>query len=550
MDGVEIPIGATDSGLNAAMAAASRAIAGLRDTFKTLAGPVDAAGKKTDEAAAATKRYKDAAYALNKAANATGGALTFLTGPLEDVGDLLEKGNIKMAALAVGSVAAVGGMYAVGRAAVAAGQALYDTAANASDLIEELESAGRTILPAHRDALLEAESATRGLDGASLDLQLTLAGALAPTLTDVTDTVSGLFIGLTGVVDATSSWATEIDAALDQLSPMYRTVSLLAEGMGSLLGATRSLGAATREQAEAERARREEGAQYMEALKKQLEADIAAEGQAKKTTAAIRERTKAKAEEGGLNLTAEDLGTDGVIQSTAALTDMAAMMGEVVTGSENFSLEFARAFDVASAELDALPDKLGRSKQEWMDYYDNLAARTAAWGANAKAVSASVFQVVADLAEKRTDSERKAARKRAIIMKAAAITEATINTFVATTKALASSSPPVNFVLAGLTAAFGAVQIGLIAAKPLVYHRGGMLDPDEERLNATSAVVRRNESVGIVTGQGRAAVDTAMSRLNSGQVSTGDTYLLVDGDAFRTRRVAGPDPGYGRSGRR
>ena len=226
------------------------------------------------------------------------------------------------------------------------------------------------------------------------------------------------------------------------------------------------------------------------------------------------------------------------------------MMGEVVTGSENFSLEYARAFDGASAELDALPDKLGRTKEQWNEYYDNLAARTAAWGANAKAVSTSVFNVIADLAVKRTDSERKAARKRAIIMKAAAITEATINTFVATTKALASSSPPVNFVLAGLTAAWGAVQIGLIAAKPLVYHRGGMLDPDEERLNATSAVVRKNESIGVVTGQGRAAVDTAMSRLNAGQVTTGDTYLLVEGDLFRTRRVAGPDAGYGRSGRR
>ena len=549
MDGVEIPIGASDAGLNAAMSAASRAIAALRDTFKTLASPLDAAGKKTAEAERATKKYTDAAYALNKAAQITGGGLSFMTGPLDDLGDLLERGNVKMAALAIGSVAAVGAMYAVGRAAVAAGEALYDTAANATKLIGELENGGRTILPAHRDALLEAESATRGLDGAMLDLQLTLSGALAPTLTDVTDTVSGLFIGLTSVVDATSSWATEIDLALDQLSPMYRTVSLLADGMGALLGATGSLGAATREQADAERERQEVGAKYMADLQKQLEADIAAEGQAKKTTAAIRERTTATKEAGGITFSAEELGADGITQSSASLTELATSMGAVVE-SPFWNLEFAAAFNQTNAELDALPDRLGRTTEEWNAYYDNLAARSAAWGANAKAVSASVFNVIADLAVKRTDSERKAARKRAIIMKAAAITEATINTFVATTKALASSSPPVNFILAGLTAAFGAVQIGLIAAKPLVYHRGGMLDPDEERLNATSAVVRRNESIGVVTSQGRAAVDTAMSRLNAGQVSTGDTYLLVDGDAFRTRRVAGPDPGYGRSGRR
>ena len=549
MDGVEIPIGASDAGLNAAMSAASRAIAGLRDTFKTLAGPVDAAGKKTAEAERATKKYTDAAYALNKAAQITGGGLSFMTGPLDDLGDLLERGNVKMAALAIGSVAAVGAMYAVGRAAVAAGEALYDTAANATKLIGELENGGRTILPAHRDALLDAESATRGLDGAMLDLQLTLSGALAPTLTGITDTVSGLVIVMTDVVDATSSWATEIDLALDQLSPMYRTVSLLADGMGALLGTTASLGEATREQADAERERQEVGAKYMADLQKQLEADIAAEGQAKKTTAAIRERTTATKEAGGITFSAEELGADGITQSSASLTELATSMGTVVE-SPFWNLEFAAAFNQTNAELDALPDKLGRTTEEWNAYYDNLAARSAAWGANAKAVSASVFNVIADLAVKRTDSERKAARKRAIIMKAAAITEATINTFVATTKALASSSPPVNFILAGLTAAFGAVQIGLIAAKPLVYHRGGMLDPDEERLSATNSIVRKNESIGVVTGQGRAAVDTAMSRLNAGQVSTGDTYLLVDGDAFRTRRVAGPDPGYGRSGRR
>ena len=549
MDGVEIPIGAADAGLNAAMASASRAIAGLRDTFKTLAGPVDAAGKKTAEAERATKKYTDAAYALNKAAQITGGGLSFMTGPLDDLGDLLERGNVKMAALAIGSVAAVGGMYAVGRAAVAAGEALYDTAANATKLIDELENGGRTILPAHRDALLEAESATRGLDGAMLDLQLTLAGALSPTLTGITDTVSGLVIVMTDVVDATSSWATEIDLALDQLSPMYKTVSLLAGGVSALLGATGSLGEATREQADAASETAAANTAWMKAVEAQFAAEDKATEATKKGTAAIRDRTAATKEAGGITFSAEELGADGITQSSASLTELATSMGTVVE-SPFWNLEFAAAFNQTNDELDALPDKLGRTTEEWNAYYDNLAARSAAWGANAKAVSASVFNVIADLAVKRTDSERKAARKRAIIMKAAAITEATINTFVATTKALASSSPPVNFILAGLTAAFGAVQIGLIAAKPLVYHRGGILDPDEERLNATSAVVRKNESIGVVTSQGRAAVDTAMSRLNAGQVSTGDTYLLVDGDLFGTRRVAGPNPGYGRSGRR
>ncbi len=112
MDGVEIPIGAADAGLNAAMASASRAIVKLRDTFRSLAAPVDNATKKTAAAERAVEQYTKAAYSLNKAAQVTGGSLAFLTGPLDDLGDLLERGNLKLAGLAVGLTAATVAMAA------------------------------------------------------------------------------------------------------------------------------------------------------------------------------------------------------------------------------------------------------------------------------------------------------------------------------------------------------------------------------------------------------------------------------------------------------
>jgi len=114
MDGVEIPIGASDSGLSAAMASASRSIVKLRDTFKTLAAPVAAASRETAKGEKAIERYTKAAYALNKSAQITGGSLAFLTGPLDDLGDLLERGSLKMAGFAVGVAAVTVGLAALG----------------------------------------------------------------------------------------------------------------------------------------------------------------------------------------------------------------------------------------------------------------------------------------------------------------------------------------------------------------------------------------------------------------------------------------------------
>ena len=541
MDGVEIPIGAVDAGLNAAMAAASRAIAKLRDMFRSLAAPVDSATKKTAAAERAIERYTKAAYSLNKAAQITGGGLSFLTGPLDDLGDLLERGNFKLAGLAVGLTAAAVAMAALG--------------ANTIEVATHLEDYTSYMDRDTRAALTRTAEATAGLHEVTTGLRVEYAGATANATTYLTNLMAGLALSISDKA------LPAIESITDALGKSYRPAAALAgapqAAIAKYVDGLQEAGAeaskwdklqaelAAEEKARADARAKAAGAQ----LVAEADAREKAREDAKKAQEEA-EREQREFESRRITFSEEDLGVDAIIKSTDALTDLAVSMGTVVEESRFLNLEFAAAFNTASDELEALPDKLGRSKQEWMDYFDALHARAAAWGANAKAVSASVFQVVADLAEKRTDSERKAARKRAIIMKAAAITEATINTFVATTKALASSSPPVNFVLAGLTAAFGGVQIGLIASKPLVYHRGGMLDPDEERLNATSAVVRKNESIGVVTGQGRAAVDTAMSRLNAGQVTTGDTYLLIEGDVFRTRRVAGPDAGYGRSGRR
>jgi hypothetical protein len=551
MAGVVIPIEGDASGLDAAIDRASAsirqlgAVAGSVSSggIRQLEGATAAVGRSTKTATASVERYTEAAYALNKAAQVTGGALSFITGPLDDLGDLLERGGGRMAALSVAAVGVVGGMYAVGRAAVAAGQALYDTAANASALIAELEAGGRTILPAHRDALLEAEQATIGLSQASTSLQLTLAGTFAGTLTDTLDTVSGLTAGVQAVITTMGEWSSEIDATLDSLFPMYRAISLLVGGMGELLSVTGEAGKAAREQATAAAETAAANTAWMKAIELQFAAEDKAAVATKERTAAIRDQTKAKKEAVGLTLSADDLGVDGVILATDTLSAYSDQLSGVQVQTEFFNLYFAEAFGQTQAELSG---GLAKSRQEWDAYFDGLQARAQQWADNSRYYASIVFNTATNLSDALTKNERKAARNRAIIQKAAAITEATINTLVGVTKALASSAPPINFVLAALVGAAGAVNIGLIAAKPLVYHRGGMLDPDEERLDRTAAVVRRNESIGIVTSSGRSATTAAVSRLNAGEVSAGDTYLMVEGDVLRTRRVGGPAPGYGR----
>ena len=209
-------------------------------------------------------------------------------------------------------------------------------------------------------------------------------------------------------------------------------------------------------------------------------------------------------------------------------------------------VEIGEASGLTVQQVNREIDAVGTLSERWSEHYDRVTRQTQQFAADFAYYSAAGFNIARGFNELTTQSSRKEARRRAAINKAEALVNAGVNTAVAVTKALASSAPPVNIILAALVGALGAVQIGLIAAKPVnTFHRGGLL-PDEERLSATSTVVRKNESVGIVTGGGTAAANRAVSRLNAGEVTSGDTYLLVEGDVFRTRRVAGPAPRYGR----
>lgn len=83
----------------------------------------------------------------------------------------------------------------------------------------------------------------------------------------------------------------------------------------------------------------------------------------------------------------------------------------------------------------------------------------------------------------RLEATKKAARRSFEMAKIGTLASIVVNTQEGVSKALASAVPPVNFVLAGITAAAGATAFATAAAQKPAFHSGGLaggLLPDEQ----------------------------------------------------------------------
>jgi hypothetical protein len=134
----------------------------------------------------------------------------------------------------------------------------------------------------------------------------------------------------------------------------------------------------------------------------------------------------------------------------------------------------------------------------------------------------------AQAAEEIAQRQIRAEKEAAIAGKAVAITEATINTFLGVTNALASLPPPLSFITAGVTAALGAVQIAGIAAQPL----------------ATGGIVGFNNGGKVNQGQNIATQpngDNVLATLKRGEVVLNKRQqgLLGGSSTFRAAGVPG-----------
>lgn len=118
-----------------------------------------------------------------------------------------------------------------------------------------------------------------------------------------------------------------------------------------------------------------------------------------------------------------------------------------------------------------------------------------------------------EMADKRVELTRNAARKAFLVDKLAKMASAAAATALAVVQALSSAPPPFNYIAASAVGAAGLVQQGVIMAQQPTFHSGGFIGtmaPDEQQ-----ATVRRGEAVLNPAGR-RAMGDDTIRAANAG----------------------------------
>lgn len=130
--------------------------------------------------------------------------------------------------------------------------------------------------------------------------------------------------------------------------------------------------------------------------------------------------------------------------------------------------------------------------------------------------------------ERMTEKQKKAMLAAFRIQQATALAQAAINTALSITQALGNLPPPASFVVAGLTGAMAAVQVGLIAAqKPPSFHVGGLIGGGGTAPDEVSITARRGE--GVVSAEGMAQLGReGLDELNRGRgVGSGPIVVVA-----------------------
>ena len=201
-------------------------------------------------------------------------------------------------------------------------------------------------------------------------------------------------------------------------------------------------------------------------------------------------------------------------KSTITGEEMKEIFGEVTE-------TFADLFDIDIGKFDFLFDGLENSVSDWAELSKELIGSVLDASLNKYDLELQAAQRSQDLIlendlatekqkriarekfdreERRIQNERAKAERRNNLIKIA------VDTAVGVVKALASSPPPANFVLAGIVGALGLAQAGIVASQPLPKfaeghlagtHSGKALINDAKRSNYQEVVERGNGQVEI-----------------------------------------------------
>jgi len=541
-DDVEIIIGADSSKLQREVRDATAELDRLRtasDRLGRSSAEMDAAigkaAKRLDDARGAAHRagveFDNAGdrasgmsgnmQKLQKVMQLSGDALGPYAGLIGDIGDAYELMGTTSATLAVG----------VGILA----DAFWSALQSSLDVIRNADDYNLAV-GSQRDTIYEAKQALSDLDAAFARQKVAMAEEMAPAITKFSYAYIGMADNISRAVtwllsgfseSAVGQWLANNSAILAFIDGQAARGKKIADEARVASQEAEAAAAAAKAEQDALKSRQQDEAAAARSRAGHISAETTYR---KKLTGVVREQRQAVEE---LVTTYED---------------------EMVITASPPSIEFEMP-DIE--EIEILSTGIEEFKQA---NYEAAGASTNVWKESASDIAGyavnfatSITGMVTELAQRNTAESRKERLKQFRTMKAAAIVEATINTALAATSAFAQGGGvPVGLVLAGLTIAAGAVQIGMIASQQPTFHRGGIMRSQNMGLagdeRSFSATTRANEAV-VLTQQAMGAFAGQLSRANAGEGMGGGmapVYVMVDGRAAPTRQFARPDPLYGR----
>lgn len=229
--------------------------------------------------------------------------------------------------------------------------------------------------------------------------------------------------------------------------------------------------------------------------------------------------------------TAVQLGSTWADMKTGAMS-----FGEAITASAKVVQEkygeignaiYGQVSEIANG---ILAIQSNNAEQEKARLDEQYASRIEAAQGSASAVAA----IEEELAQKKADIDKKVGKAKQRV----AILQAIINTAQGVTSALGSAPPPYNFILAALTAAAGAVQIGVIKSQS--FASGGVVSKPTYALMGEYPDASTNPEIISPEKKLRAVFRDEIGMNNAGptelySVIRGDDILLISDKAAQRR---------------
>ena len=508
--------------LSKATADAQRKLGEVGDAARRAGVDISRYEESADDAAHSSRDLGSTLEALDKGTRVLNGAMGDVAGPLNDFFELTQSAGKGTAALAVGGLAVVSTLAALG-------SATWDVIANITDYTDAINRAAHTnmVTQDQVDQLYQANATVTQASNVWDTFKATLATRFSPYFNKF----------MTGLVGSVTYFGELVDQVLSG-NVFSAHAEALKTASNTVQGYLKQREAMA-EQVRAEANATEHSAQA--AAKAAPRLRNVAEGYRQVASAA---RDAAQAQDSMPTLEFGDIDPESIMVTPN--------LDETIAAYEEAGTRIRDAIDIGQFQLPPLksPDEVRAEQKAIVNSLDAIKERATATGAVFSTIGqgvgglGSIFEGALELAD---GASRQVRMRLFTAMKAARISEAVINGAVAITRAFAELGPIGGAVMAPIVGAQTAVQVGLIAQQRPTFHRGGylaspsMLSPDE-------VVIRRNEVPAMMTAQGaRTLGQSGLARMNAGEAPAtgGGVFVMLDGRRVGTRLFAAPDPTYG-----